>query len=171
LYQTLFPSPSFETAGAPGKRWVEVAISQHKGRIQWRIDGQLLAAHADASYESGTVMIGYMDIFASVADPPGPNFILYDNIRVEQLPETDCNDNGLPDACEPIAGGDFNADGTVDLADYPALAECLAGPGLAPSPAEPTCAGTCLDAFDFNGDGDVDLADLAAFQARFEAGR
>jgi hypothetical protein len=164
FYQALFPSPDYETQGAPGKHWVEVAISQHKGVIRWRLNGTLVSTRSDETYDAGNVMIGYFDIFASVADPAEDNFIIYDNVRVEQLPETDCNDNGVPDACEPIGDGDFNADGVVDLGDLPGLTECLAGPDVGPSPPEPTCEAACLTAFDFDRDEDVDLDDVAEFQ-------
>ncbi len=52
------------------------------------------------------------------------------------------------------------------------LADCLAGPGTAPSPQAPTTAAQCRDLFDFDDDTDVDLADAAAFQGMYEvAGR
>ena len=66
--------------------------------------------------------------------------------------------------------GDANCDGMIDLDDYAGLADCLAGPGVSPSPTPPTTVNECLDTFDFQPDGDVDLADLAAFQATFPGG-
>ncbi len=62
--------------------------------------------------------------------------------------------------------GDFDASGSVDLADYAALADCLSGPGAAPSPAMATVL-ACRDAFDFDYDKDVDADDLAEFQRVF----
>jgi len=42
-----------------------------------------------------------------------------------------------------------------------ALADCLSGPGAAPSPSLPRTADECLRAFDCDDDGDVDLRDYA----------
>jgi hypothetical protein len=67
----------------------------------------------------------------------------------------------------PPAPGDFDFDGEVTLADYPALAECLAGPSAAPAPAAPITPPQCRDVFDFDGDDDVDLADAAALVLLF----
>ena len=80
---------------------------------------------------------------------------------------SDCNDNGLPDECDTIGGGDFDVDGDVDLDDYTALADCLAGPDETPTPSAAECVDACLAAFDVNDDADVDLADFAGFQAVF----
>jgi hypothetical protein len=52
--------------------------------------------------------------------------------------------------------GDVNCDGLVNLIDYDALADCLAGPAAAYG--DPICA-----TFDFDEDLDVDLNDVAAF--------
>ena len=61
-----------------------------------------------------------------------------------------------------MEGGDFDSDDDVDLDDYAALVDCLAGPEGAPSPAAPECVDACLFAFDTDDD-DVDLTDVAAF--------
>ncbi|MCH7814090.1 MAG: hypothetical protein IID40_08725, partial [Planctomycetes bacterium] len=79
----------------------------------------------------------------------------------------DCNHNGIPDECDTIDNGDFDGDGTVDLDDYSAFADCMAGPDQDPQPASPGCINACLAAFDFDGDGDVDLMNGALFQAVF----
>jgi hypothetical protein len=79
----------------------------------------------------------------------------------------DCNDNGIPDETETVSGGDFDGDGGVELDDFAALADCLAGPDVPPSPTRAACVNMCLAAFDDNGDGDVDLGDFAAFQDAF----
>ncbi|MCK4658255.1 MAG: hypothetical protein KAV82_01930 [Phycisphaerae bacterium] len=62
--------------------------------------------------------------------------------------------------------GDFDGDGDVDLADYAVFADCMAGPGAAPSPASVT-AQQCLGTFDFDIDLDVDLEDFASFNLGF----
>jgi hypothetical protein len=78
----------------------------------------------------------------------------------------DCNANGVPDECDHIPAGDFDADGDVDLHDYAALADCLGGPGSPPAALMP-CRSLCRDAFDGDGDGDVDLQDFGLFQQQF----
>jgi len=79
----------------------------------------------------------------------------------------DCNANTVPDECETIEGGDFDNDEDVDLDDFAAFVDCVAGPDVPPDPASPECAQMCLDAFDNDDDADVDLDDFAAFQAAF----
>ncbi len=162
-YQITFRAPPFETQGVPGKQWVEVSLAQADGEIRWRINGVTLATIPAPAVTAGNVMIGYMDLFDSLAVPAEDNFIIFDNVRVEYLPDPDCNANGTPDACETIAPGDFDADGVTGPADIAAFAECLNGPFAPPLPLSPTCGDACLTAFDFDGDNDIDLADFAAF--------
>ncbi|GJM24451.1 MAG: hypothetical protein DHS20C16_08660 [Phycisphaerae bacterium] len=164
-YQTLFPSPTFETSGSPGKQWVEVEIVQSGDVMQWRMDGTIIASVVLGTPVSGTPMLGYMDPFSSIANPAAENYIIYDNVRVELLPDNDCNANDVSDGCETIANGDYNADGTVDALDYPWFADCFAGPTQMPAPTSLTCMNRCLESFDADLDGDVDLADYEAFSA------
>ncbi len=79
----------------------------------------------------------------------------------------DCNSNEIPDECDTIGSGDFDCDGDVDLTDFVGLADCMAGPGVPPTPAAPECVGACLDGFDFDADGDVDMDDFILFQDGF----
>lgn len=58
--------------------------------------------------------------------------------------------------------GDMNGDGVVDLADFAAFVDCLAGP-------EVEALGGCQEA-DLDLDVDVDLVDFAVFQFNFGAG-
>ena len=167
LYKALFPTPPYETIGVPGKQWVDVEIRQIGTALEWRINGVKLAAVANPTVTTGNVMIGYMDPYASIANPGADNFVIYDNVRVVQLATVDCNGSGIADACETIGGGDYDADGIVGWPDFVALAGCWAGPDVAPTPAQITCGHVYLAAFDFSGDGDVDLADFATFQTAF----
>ncbi len=84
---SIFPSPAFESPGAPGKRWVEVELSQDTNNvITWRMNGQLIAQRVNtSSFTNGNVMIGYMDLFTSIASPAADSFVLFDNVRVETL--------------------------------------------------------------------------------------
>ena len=79
----------------------------------------------------------------------------------------DCNLNGLEDACERMADGDYDADGDVDADDYGFFHECLAGPGVLPEPVDGACVRACLSAFDFDQDADVDLKDFSDLQIRW----
>ncbi len=81
----IFPSPSYETPGSPGKRWIQVEVSQDTNNlITWRMNGNLIAQRVNTSpFTNGTIMIGYMDTFSSIASPAADAFILYDNVRVE----------------------------------------------------------------------------------------
>jgi hypothetical protein len=83
----IFPSPTYESPGAPGKRWVEVELSQDANNVlTWRMNGQLIAQRVNGSpYTNGNVMIGYMDLFTSIASPAADAFVLFDNVRVEML--------------------------------------------------------------------------------------
>ncbi|MFQ5495036.1 MAG: trypsin-like peptidase domain-containing protein, partial [Phycisphaerae bacterium] len=98
---------------------------------------------------------------------------------------TDCNGNGLRDACELLDGlvsdcnadavpdvcrpGDLNGDATVDAQDHAGFAGCLTGPCASATCAVSTSAPTCCPIADFDGDGTVDLRDAAAFQRAFGA--
>jgi hypothetical protein len=82
---SIFPSPAYESAGAPGKHWVQVEVSQDANNVlTWRINGNLIAQRANTSqFTNGNIMIGYMDLFTSIASPAVDAFILFDNVRVE----------------------------------------------------------------------------------------
>jgi hypothetical protein len=83
-YQTLFPASRFETAGAPGKNWVAGEVSQTNGLLTWKMDGTVIAQRANNSvFTNGNIMLGYMDIFPSVASPLTDAFVLFANVRVE----------------------------------------------------------------------------------------
>jgi hypothetical protein len=177
FYQTLFPSPPFETAGAPGKQWVEVTISAHNGVVEWRIDGMLVAVRLEPDLNIGTLMLGCMDTYASIANPVADNFTLFDNVRVEGpdcdddgLPDDDalagglvddCNANARPDACDAIVLADFDADGDRDAVELNALGIAMTGPfGV----LDPACGPAVLSAFDFVADQHIDLSDYAGLQ-------
>jgi hypothetical protein len=85
VWQNLFPAPTYESRGAPGKRWVEVELRQDSNNVvTWRINGQLVAQRVNSSpFTNGNVMIGYMDLFTSIASPAADSFVLFDNVRVE----------------------------------------------------------------------------------------
>ncbi|MCP4251742.1 MAG: hypothetical protein GY778_32320 [bacterium] len=186
LYQSLFPSPTYETQGAPGKHWVEVEISHSDGVIEWRLNDMLIGIYAVPAGGIGNIMVGYMDTYNSIANPAADNFLLVDNVCVlapdcntngtaddQDLAggsSLDCNNDGVPDECQELAGGDYDVDGDADLDDFAALADCLAGPGVPPDPSDAACAGACLAAFDFDNDSAVDLGDFGRFQVALTVG-
>ncbi|HRX86206.1 MAG TPA: hypothetical protein P5572_14395, partial [Phycisphaerae bacterium] len=181
-YQYLFPSPTYETAGAPGKHWVEVEISYIKGVLIWRLNSRIIAMRYEPNpgQASGNIMLGLMDTFTSISNPPADTFALFDNVRVT-APDCnnsgvadaaeiaagtslDCNCNAIPDECETLGNADFDNDGDADLYDFQKFVVCMAGPNALPG-APAACASACLDAFDGDHDADVDLADYAGLHA------
>jgi hypothetical protein len=85
VWQNLFPAPTYESPGAPGKHWVEVELRQDTNNVvTWRINGHLIAQRVNTSpFTNGNVMLGYMDLFTSIASPAEDAFVLFDNVRVE----------------------------------------------------------------------------------------
>ncbi len=85
-FQTLFPTTRFETAGAPGKNWVEVELRYTNNIVVWLMDGSVIAQRTNTSaFTSGNIMLGLMDVFPSIAAPARDSFVLFDNVRVENL--------------------------------------------------------------------------------------
>ena len=83
FWQDLFPSPTYESQGVPGKRWVQCELSQLGSLITWQINGVVVAQRTNTtSYTSGDVMIGYFDPYNSIANPAADNFGIFDNVRV-----------------------------------------------------------------------------------------
>ncbi len=177
FYQTLFPAPTYESQGAPGKRWVEVEVSYIAGVLEWHINGRLFAVREESTIAPGTIMLGLMDTFSSIASPAADTFALFDNVRVVAPdcdnntladhseiaadPDLDCNSNEFLDACETLSDGDFDNDGDVDLADFDRFAGCLAGPDVL---LVDPCDQLCLQVFDDSGNNTIDLRDYSAFQ-------
>lgn len=89
----MFPAPEFETAGMPSKQWVRVEIRQRTNEfgsyvVTWLINNYVIAEHSAGEgfgMTSGNVMLGNMDVFASIANPAADNFVIYDNVRVVDL--------------------------------------------------------------------------------------
>ncbi len=180
FYQNFFPAPPFETAGAPGKQWVEVEIRVRGGAVEWRLDDRVIAMRFDTSATGGKIMLGQADTFSSISVPPADTFVVYDNVRVlardcngngiadaQDLAtgtSLDCNATGIPDECEAVEAGDFDGDGDLDSADVAALGVCLGGPDPRPPPPSQACCNACLAAYDMAASGAVDLADVAVLQ-------
>lgn len=87
-YTSLFAPPTYETAGAPGKAWTRVRIEQKNNVVYWYLNGKLIATVSDSPVNSGTIMLGYMDMFASLSAEPNKTFVIYDNVRAVPEPMT-----------------------------------------------------------------------------------
>jgi hypothetical protein len=86
VFQNLFPSPNSETPGTPGKSWTEVEIRQTNNVLAWLMNGVTVATRTNSSaFTNGTIMLGLMDVFPSIANPARDCFVLFDNVRVENL--------------------------------------------------------------------------------------
>jgi hypothetical protein len=88
---TFFTTPPFKgiPAGAPSGQWVDVEISQTNNAasqpvIALKINNVLILTRTNnTAFTSGTLMLGYMDSFASIGSTN--NFVIYDNVRVINL--------------------------------------------------------------------------------------
>jgi len=89
----MFPPPQFETPGVPGKQWVQVEIRQRTNdagghTVTWLMNNYVIAETSNGDsvgMTMGTIMIGNMDIFSSIANPAADNYVIYDNVRVVDL--------------------------------------------------------------------------------------
>jgi autotransporter-associated beta strand protein len=75
------------TTAMPANQWLKVAVTAYSGTTLLQVNGQTWARGATAT-GTGNVMLGYMDLFTSVA--PSTIFGLYDNVTVSvaQAPAT-----------------------------------------------------------------------------------
>ena len=86
IFINLFPAGRFETIGSPGKNWIEVELRQTNNVVVWLMDGVVIALRTNSSsFTSGNIMLGLMDTFPSIANPARDCFVLFDNVRVENL--------------------------------------------------------------------------------------
>lgn len=82
----VFHSPPYETRGVPGKRWVQVEVRQKAGLITWVMNGYVIAEFQNSGlWTTGTIMLGTMDIFNSIASPAADNFVIFDNVQVVDI--------------------------------------------------------------------------------------
>lgn len=99
IYPALFPATRFESVGSPGKNWVAVEVIQTNNNLIWKLDGTVVAQRTNtSSFTNGNIMIGLMDAFSSLASPAKDSFVIFDNVRVENLSGLRFNDSArLPD--------------------------------------------------------------------------
>ena len=61
-------------------------MRQTNNNVLWIMDGAVISQRTNNSgFTSGKVMIGLMDVFSSIANPARDAFVLFDNLRVENL--------------------------------------------------------------------------------------
>ena len=110
----LFPSKSLSfvtAAGSPGNGWVSVEVRQTTNVITWFLNDTLVAQYTNTfGYTNGNILIGYNDNFASIG--ASDNFDIFDNIRVETVPDID--GNGIADAWEIQYFGQYGIDPDAD---------------------------------------------------------
>lgn len=94
FFQSTFPSPAFETAGAPGKAWLTYEIVILNGSVRLSItkpDNSEVVLCNWFIPNAGTTLTGLAphfgtaDVFASLAVPASDNFVLIDNVKVEAI--------------------------------------------------------------------------------------
>src|SRR5207248_3038641 len=125
IYQTLFPASMFETAGAPGKSWVEVELRQTNHTFFWILNGTVIALRTNSSsFNFGTVMLGFMDTFPSIANPARDAFVLFDNVRVEELTNrvrflsSEMLNGQFQMVCSCLAGYNYSLEASTNLANW-----------------------------------------------------
>lgn len=68
---------------APENQWLQMGVRVDANQAQWTVNGQAWATPPVATTD-GNIMLGYMDLFASLA--PSDIFGIYDNVRVIASP-------------------------------------------------------------------------------------
>ncbi|MEM9354244.1 MAG: hypothetical protein AAGA92_14655 [Planctomycetota bacterium] len=162
-------------SGVPGNRWSVHELYWVDGVFTYVIDGlpvlEIDPEHDpvganenvyDPFSESGFVVLGFWDRFSSIASgPAGANFIVYDNLLIEEATAREVPDIQLfVDKFIPLSSSpdpDFDQDGDIDVAEFLTLQR---GFGIGTTNAEG----------DTDFDEDVDGDDLATVLLAFGAG-
>jgi hypothetical protein len=102
FFQSTFPSPAFETAGAPGKAWLTYELVILNGSVRLSItkpDSSQVILCNWFMPNPGTTLTGLAphfgtaDTFSSLAVPASDNFVLIDNVKVEAISAAASADN------------------------------------------------------------------------------
>lgn len=84
-YQAIFAGGDFP--GSPGNRWTTLTIDVFDGGdVIYAFDGTPIIRTLNETV-SGQVSLGHADLFSSVANPFQSQFVVYDNLSVEVIPE------------------------------------------------------------------------------------
>jgi hypothetical protein len=73
------PYSTAYTGAAPGNQWLQIDVTSLENRTIYTVNG-VLWADTSLTTNPGNIMLGTMDLFASLASPPV--FALYDNVTV-----------------------------------------------------------------------------------------
>src|SRR6185295_3463535 len=135
IFPTLFQATRFETVGSPGKNWVEVEVRYTNNVVMWLMDGTVIGQRNNSSvFTNGNIMIGLMDVFNSIAAPARESFVLFDNLRVENLTPMPIRFQSaarLPNGqvsllLTNIPGDNYFLDASTNLSSWQSLASILA---------------------------------------------
>lgn len=84
-----FPAVShpYGFEGTPGMKWTQVEVRyESDGTVSLLLDGVTFSTFDNSTaFQSGNIQIGYNDVFNSAS--PADTYIIYDNVRVEAVPE------------------------------------------------------------------------------------
>ena len=137
FFQSLFPSPAYETAGAAGKHWLQGEVSQVGGLLTWRLNGTVVAQRTNTTtFTNGTIMLGFMDLFPSIANPAADNYGIFDNVRVliptaaavpQIRPAGLASGNRPQIAVGGYSGATYVVENSADLSHWTAAATFIAG--------------------------------------------
>lgn len=92
-YQNIFSNANgYAFAGSPGNNWATLEIEVLGGEITYLFNGTPIistSATGDgfSDADGNLVSLGYGDLFSSVAAPFQGQFVIYDNLTVEVIPE------------------------------------------------------------------------------------
>jgi Bacterial TSP3 repeat len=90
---------------------VSVEVLQTSNTVTWLLNDTTVAQYTNnTAYTGGDILIGYNDAFSSIGG--ADNFVVFDNVRVETVPDLD--GNGLPDAWEAQYFGHTGVDPDAD---------------------------------------------------------
>jgi len=128
IFVDQFKSPPFAIAGAPtvnrtnavpGPAWADVEMSKIGSLITLKINKTTILQYTNTTgYNSGNIMLGYLDAFDSIGDANG-NFVVYDNLRVIGLTAptiTDLDLTGSPKITFSAGASDVVAQFTLQSA-------------------------------------------------------
>ncbi len=117
----IFKKPPFAYAGAPANlassanpSWADVEISQVGNLVTLKINNTIIFSYTNATaFRNGNLMLGHCDAYDSIG--AGDGGVIYDNLRVVQLPST-----SRPNVTNiRVNGGDVEISFSAEAADAP----------------------------------------------------